>query len=75
MLVCELPVAGSYRLVVCDVRGRRVRTVADHPMRPGLWQTEWNGQDEAGERVGPGVYFIRLSGPSESRSAKVMFQP
>jgi hypothetical protein len=46
---------------VFDVRGRRLRALA---FRQG--ELRWDGRDESGQDVGPGVYFVRIGGESES---------
>jgi WD40 repeat protein len=47
-------------LVVYDVRGARVRTLVAGAQPGGRHAVEWNGRNDAGERVGSGVYFYRL---------------
>jgi hypothetical protein len=74
-LVYELPLPGSYRLVVFDVAGRRVRTLADQFMESGSMSLTWDGRDEAGLEVGPGAYFLRLSGPSTAKPIRVIRLP
>ncbi|MEZ5066880.1 MAG: S8 family serine peptidase [bacterium] len=51
---------GSFRIAVYDVNGRRVITLADGERPAGRYETTWNGRDAQGERVGSGVYFVRL---------------
>jgi hypothetical protein len=46
---------------VFDVRGRRLLTLA---FRQG--ELRWDGRDEDGRDVGPGVYFVRIAGESDS---------
>jgi hypothetical protein len=48
------------QIVVYDVLGRRVKTLASEHMTPGTYTTEWNGVDEHGNTVGSGVYFVRM---------------
>jgi subtilisin family serine protease len=55
-----LPQAGPVSLVVFDVSGRRLRTLADGPMEPGVHQRVWDGRTDGGTRVHAGVYFYRL---------------
>jgi hypothetical protein len=51
---------GVARLVVYDVRGRRVRVLHQGFVAAGRHFELWNGMDHAGRRVAPGVYFVRL---------------
>ncbi len=53
---------GPVRLTVFDVQGRAVRTLAEDPAaEPGPHQTRWDLRDDAGARVGAGVYFVKLA--------------
>ena len=71
------PVAGttSFRIQVArteriqigvyDVAGRRVRLlVPATDYGAGTHPVEWDGRGEGGRPLGPGVYHVRLSGPS-----------
>jgi hypothetical protein len=57
------------KLVVHDAAGRLVRSLVAEPLPAGEYTVEWNGNDDAGRRVGSGVYFYRLDvdGYSETR--------
>ena len=64
-LRCTLPRAGRVTVSIHDAAGRAVR-VLDGGVRPaGVHELAWDGRDEAGRRVSPGVYLARLTaGPS-----------
>ncbi|GAB5521127.1 MAG: hypothetical protein RhofKO_33780 [Rhodothermales bacterium] len=58
-------------LTVYDVLGRSVRTLADEVHRTGTHHVEWNGVDDAGQRLPAGLYLYRLTtsdGATQSRS-------
>jgi len=55
-----LPRGASARLEVFDASGRHVRTLADGWQPAGEHAVRWSGEDDAGDRVGAGVYFCRL---------------
>jgi hypothetical protein len=60
-----LPNRASVRAEVLDVSGRRVASLLDHLMMdPGLHPVRWNCVDEAGKRVAPGVYLLRVEAGS-----------
>ena len=65
---------GHVRLDVYDVRGARVAHLLDEPGRPGRYDVVWRLQDDAGQRVSTGVYFLRLdAGPfAETRKVVVL---
>lgn len=55
-----LPAASPVRLCIHDASGRRVRTIEEARSRTGGGTVVWDGLDQAGGRVPPGVYFTRL---------------
>jgi len=57
--------AGSGRLEVYDVRGRRVRS-----LRADGGDLLWNGEDDRGRPVPPGVYFLRA--PATGKAVRVV---
>jgi hypothetical protein len=58
---------------VYDVKGRLVRTVlADEVLHPGEHSLGWNGTDEAGTKVAPGVYYCRLQIGERSLTRRVI---
>ena len=57
----QLPEAGRVSLVVYNVAGQRVRTLADAALPAGSHAASWDGRDDRGVRVSAGVYFCRLS--------------
>lgn len=60
---------GRARAVVIDAAGRRVAEVLDQELAPGTYGATWDGNDRAGRRASPGVYFVHLELPGY-RSAK-----
>lgn len=56
-----LPVSGNARVAIYDVSGRQVRIVADREFTAGRYVLAWDGGDEHGNRLKPGVYLARLS--------------
>jgi len=48
-------------LSVFDLSGRRVKRLAGGWLEAGPHMLRWNGTDESGRRMAPGVYFYRLT--------------
>ena len=47
-------------LIVYDLLGRKVATIAEG-VRPAGWHTaQWDGRDDAGKPVASGIYLYRL---------------
>jgi hypothetical protein len=53
--------AAYAEVVVYDVTGRRVRTIARGTYPAGERKATWDGRDEAGQLVSSGIYFIRAT--------------
>ena len=51
---------GPIQLEIYDVRGRRVRVLADGWRPVGEHSSSWDGLDDRGQPVASGVYFTRL---------------
>ena len=56
----QLAAPGRVSLTLLDLGGRRVRELADGWFESGSRSFAWDGCDEAGGRVAPGVYFARF---------------
>lgn len=51
--------AGAVRMTVYSLTGTEVATLANGYSAPGDYAIEWNGTDNAGNKVAPGVYVVR----------------
>ena len=51
------PKREKVQVVVYDVGGRLIRTLADHEFAPGTHEVVWDGLDNGGRKVARGVYF------------------
>ena len=68
----DLPRAERVHLRVYDVFGRLVRTLVQGEQLPaGRQEAVWNGRDDSGRKVAPGVYFYRLSADGFSRTKRM----
>jgi hypothetical protein len=67
--------AGDAELCVFDLAGRQVRRLAAGPSAAGAHTVEWNGLDDSGRRVIPGVYFYRLRTGGTSEAKRVVVLP
>jgi hypothetical protein len=56
-------------LRIYDVQGRKVRRVLSAASAaPGTYSIPWDGRDEGGRPVPPGMYFMRWSTDRERQS-------
>lgn len=56
-----LPRASGVTVGVYNSAGRLVRTLASGAAEAGYHTASWDGRDDAGRRVAPGVYYCRMS--------------
>ena len=52
------------KIEVFDLVGRRVRTLVNSHQQAGQKQVEWNGEDDLGQPLNTGIYFIRYETPN-----------
>ena len=74
-LTLHYGVAADHRWVsvgVFDVAGRLVRTLREGPAQAGEYDATWDGTTERGDRVGSGVYFVRVRVGPETLERKVV---
>jgi len=62
---------GRLAVRVFDTTGRLVRTLHDGES-PAGWSARWDGQDEQGRPVSPGLYFVRATGADFERSTRIV---
>ena len=55
-----LPEHAPVKLHVYDVRGRRVATLVDRQMPPGMHELRWNGRSSTGQPLASGTYFYHI---------------
>ncbi len=68
----SLPEAGEARLELVDVTGRRVWMRHD-TLAAGAHAWSWNGRDDAGRTLGPGLYLVRLVTPWGTRRTRLVW--
>jgi hypothetical protein len=68
----SLPAPCHVRLAVYDTRGRRIAVLADGYHGTGYFTEIWDGTDDAGRRVSPGIYFARMETDTFSDMRKMI---
>ena len=65
--------SGVSSVRIYDVQGRLVRTVLEEEvLHPGDYSLGWDGRDEYGTQVAPGVYYCKLQIGSRSSTKRVI---
>jgi hypothetical protein len=68
----DLKRSGRVSLRVYDVSGRRIATLIDAELPAGPHESRWAARDDAGRRVGTGVYVYELSMANERLSRRLI---
>jgi hypothetical protein len=71
----DLPKAGPVELVIYSVNGRLVRRLVKGTRESGRHTANWDGRDDAGEKVGSGIYFYQLTAPGVEESRRMILLP
>ncbi len=61
------------KVTIFNVLGQKVRSFSMGVQSPGVHGVIWNGRDNFGNRVAPGVYFYRLQADGQSVTRKMLF--
>ncbi len=70
-----LPRAGRAELAIYTVQGRLVRRLVSADLAAGEHVATWDARDEAGRRVGAGVYYAALRTPDGRFEKKMLALP
>jgi hypothetical protein len=68
-----LPRAAAVEIGVYDLTGRRVRALESGTRSAGMHELRWDGLDDGGTRVRPGVYFLRGAVGAEAMAVRVVY--
>jgi hypothetical protein len=63
---------GPVRIAIHDVSGRHIRTLEDEPREPGAGLLRWDGRDDRGTRVAPGVYLVQMRSRGQALSRRIV---
>jgi hypothetical protein len=66
------PRSGPVEIVVYDVAGRHVRTLVSGSVAAGDHRVDWNGRDDGGHSLAPGIYLYRYRAPGLVESRRLI---
>ena len=70
-----LPSASEVGICIYNFAGRRVKTICRGPFPAGGNAASWDGCDDRGERVAPGIYLVRITAGESSAVIKLVRLP
>ncbi|MEL6824527.1 MAG: T9SS type A sorting domain-containing protein, partial [Calditrichota bacterium] len=68
----ELSAAQRIDIVVYNVLGQEVRSIAAGTFESGLHQLRWDGRDNFGNSLGSGMYFLRIQSSHQVQTQRLM---
>jgi poly-gamma-glutamate capsule biosynthesis protein CapA/YwtB (metallophosphatase superfamily) len=68
----EVDGKGPARLEVYNLRGQKVRLLADGDLPTGKHKLAWDGRDDRGRPAASGIYFLRLEQGGRSGTKKIV---
>lgn len=68
----KIPKMSRVHMVIYNILGQFVRTLVDGDKPGGDFTIVWNGKDENGNEVAPGVYFYRFEAGEFSSTRKML---
>lgn len=70
-----LPAHGTVAIELYDLGGRHVRTLLTEPRAAGAHRVTFDGRSARGDRLAPGLYFVRLSAGGQNRIQRLVLLP
>ncbi len=65
--------SGNLSLMIYDIQGKSVRTLASGKFDPGYHTFQWDGKDHHGRLVSSGLYIYRICGKNFDLSQKMLY--
>jgi len=69
----EVPKQSFLTVSVYNLNGELVDVLTEKEYSPGRYQLNWNAENQLGQFVSTGMYFIRLSSGSFNQTKKILF--
>jgi hypothetical protein len=69
---CDLPRPAAFRLAIYDIAGRMVALLADGREEAGRCSRTWDGRNQTGRKLSPGVYLARITAGDASSTRKLV---
>lgn len=61
----------NVKIMIYNVKGQLVKTLLDSSKQAGYYSVEWNASSDTGEKLGTGVYFVKMKAGKLEQTKKV----
>lgn len=68
----SIPKDSKVELSIYNIKGQKVKTLAESDFEKGIHQVIWDGKDNAGKSVSTGIYFYKMETDSFSAVKKAI---
>ena len=67
----SIPEQCNISLKIYDINGRLIKVLHEGKQPEGNYSVKWNGQDESGNHISAGIYFIKLNSNGFNQTMKL----
>ncbi len=60
------------KIIIYDLIGRVVRELTNKTQEAGSYAVQWDGRDQAGQKVASGVYIYKIQAGQFTRTRKMV---
>jgi len=71
----NLPKPSRVEVTIFNILGQHVRVLVDKQYESGLHTLVWDGRDNSGDSVSPGVYILRFASEDLVKTRKLLYLP
>lgn len=71
---CHVGSPTHVKAAIYDQAGGFIAEVLNGDLAPGVWPLEWDGKNESGRSVGPGVYYMAIEKEGTYEKRKILVQ-
>ena len=66
----QLPEIAQVDISIYNVKGQKIKVLENEQVEPGYYSIHWDGLDENGKKVRPGIYFYTIHAKGKSQEYK-----
>ena len=72
LIVVELPKQAQVKISLYNIRGNKIKELADEEKEPGTHKYYWDGENSNGDAVGSGLYFVHIQAGDYKKTKKIV---